>query len=321
MNDSNLFNSSDHTVAPNTQDNTVNNNMTTDASTLDTTATPDSNNPTLQEESQVTDNNTQENIGNNGLDPEKDLGINSSTNNTQENIGNNGLDPEKDLGINSSTNNTQENIGNNGLDPEKDLGINNNQGNMEESNNPNPLDTSNISFSTNTIDSNSYSTTENSIQTSVSDSTSNTFVDNNVSSTTNTETIKTHWNWAGFMFNWLYIAIFNGKSGLFYFLMTFIVLMTGEIVVNILKLILISTSYSYIITIIITIISTIIIPVYLGLKGESIVWKKGKFEDQKEFYTAQKYLSKLGLVFFEIIFTIMIIFFIVIILFINLLHL
>ena len=297
MNDSNLFNSSDHTVAPNTQDNTVNNNMTTDASTLDTTATPDSNNPTLQEESQVTDNNTQENIGNNGLDPEKDLGINSSTNNTQENIGNNGLDPEKDLGIN------------------------NNQGNMEESNNPNPLDTSNISFSTNTIDSNSYSTTENSIQTSVSDSTSNTFVDNNVSSTTNTETIKTHWNWAGFMFNWLYIAIFNGKSGLFYFLMTFIVLMTGEIVVNILKLILISTSYSYIITIIITIISTIIIPVYLGLKGESIVWKKGKFEDQKEFYTAQKYLSKLGLVFFEIIFTIMIIFFIVIILFINLLHL
>ncbi len=297
MNDSNLFNSSDHTVAPNTQDNTVNNNMTTDASTLDTTATPDSNNPTLQEESQVTDNNTQENIGNNGLDPEKDLGINSSTNNTQENIGNNGLDPEKDLGIN------------------------NNQGNMEESNNPKPLDTSNISFSTNTIDSNSYSTTENSIQTSVSDSTSNTFVDNNVSSTTNTETIKTHWNWAGFMFNWLYIAIFNGKSGLFYFLMTFIVLMTGEIVVNILKLILISTSYSYIITIIITIISTIIIPVYLGLKGESIVWKKGKFEDQKEFYTAQKYLSKLGLVFFEIIFTIMIIFFIVIILFINLLHL
>ena len=297
MNDSNLFNSSDHTVAPNTQDNTVNNNMTTDASTLDTTATPDSNNPTLQEESQVTDNNTQENIGNNRLDPEKDLGINSSTNNTQENIGNNGLDPEKDLGIN------------------------NNQGNMEESNNPNPLDTSNISFSTNTIDSNSYSTTENSIQTSVSDSTSNTFVDNNVSSTTNTETIKTHWNWAGFMFNWLYIAIFNGKSGLFYFLMTFIVLMTGEIVVNILKLILISTSYSYIITIIITIISTIIIPVYLGLKGESIVWKKGKFEDHKEFYTAQKYLSKLGLVFFEIIFTIMIIFFIVIILFINLLHL
>lgn len=259
MNDSNLFNSTSHTITPNTPDDaSANNNPTTETTTVDTGINSESNTPAPNVEVEDTYGTTT--IDNKGLDPQKDLGINIGTNSLNSNIANNtpiSSNPiiETQIGSNSPLSSATASDTYTSAITQDPVS---NSTNMNTSNNPFITD----------------------------NTTSNTVLQNN--------DIQTHWNWAGFVFNWLYIDTFSVRSGLFYLAMMIIAVIIGGIINSILGLILGNLSYSFIIDIIISILAGLAVPLYLGFKGESIIWKKGKIEDQKEFYAVQKYLSKLG---------------------------